>query len=270
MDINDFTDERELVSSIIEGTFDEEINLPESKVERLTTDEVIELLKEVLELIYSDEFGSRLFGANNRGNRNVVKQNLLRIFEISLGRDLLDGESKVFNSAIEIFFHLIQGKSFREIVGIRYNQISNRGGNPNQPANFTQPANKLPDSTLSNMFPLFKDTKSKDVSYDAVVFDTYDYLDTVISFSLSDVFMGAFSIYHNVTRDSKAIRMIELLKYGTNDSVHTLLIRYGFPPDEVSEISEYIEHISEESISFKSDIFKSSTHIQELVQWYLP
>ena len=113
-------------------------------------------------------------------------------------------------------------------------------------------------------------TKAKDVSYDAIVFDTYDYLDTVIAFSLSDVLIGAFYIYHSATKDSNALKMIELLKYGTNNTTHTLLIRYGFPPDDLKEISEYIDKISEENILFKPDVIFSSPHIQELVEWYLP
>ncbi|MNG15707.1 hypothetical protein D3C84_995530 [compost metagenome] len=64
--------------------------------------------------------------------------------------------------------------------------------------------------------------------------------------------------------------MIELLRYGTNNTIHTLLIRYGFPPDDLKEISEYIDKISEENILFKPDVTFSSPHIQELVEWYLP
>lgn len=263
-----FHDERELVSSIIEGTFDEEINLPTSKVDRLSTDKVSQLISQILKLLYTEKFGEKLFGQTNRNNRDLVKTNLLEIFEISLGRSLYDGEKNVFKSAIEILFHLIQGRSFKEIVGIRYNNIFKGGRNGN--AAFTQPANKLPYSKLSNQFPLFPNTKCEDISYDVVAFDTYDYLDTVISFSLSDVFIGAFSIYYCTTKDKKALKMIELLKYGTNNTIYILLIRYGFPPDEVAEISKYVEQISEKNISFKNSITNAPQHIQDLVFWYLP
>ncbi|HIF6023357.1 TPA: DEAD/DEAH box helicase, partial [Vibrio parahaemolyticus] len=89
-------------------------------------------------------------------------------------------------------------------------------------------------------------------------------------FSLSDVLIGAFSIYHNHTKDTKALKMVELLKYGTNDTVHTLLLRYGFPPEEIKEISMYVESISEENILFKPDVIGSSDNVRELVDWYLP
>ncbi|MNQ71698.1 ski2-like helicase [compost metagenome] len=269
-DADDFTDEKELISSIIDGTFNEDINLPQTKIERLSNQHTFDLIKETLHLIYGDEFGKNLFGRKNRENRNIVKNNLRIIYEASLGRELLDGELNVFNTAIVIFFSVIRGRPFKEIVGIRYNDISDRDGDRNALAKFTQPANKLPDSTLKNAYSLFQSTKAKDVSYDAIVFDTYDYLDTVIAFSLSDVLIGAFHIYHSATKDSKALKMIELLRYGTNNTIHTLLIRYGFPPDDLKEISEYIDKISEENILFKPDVTFSSPHIQELVEWYLP
>lgn len=269
-DADDFTDEKELISSIIDGTFNEDVNLPQTKIERLSNQHTFDLIKETLHLIYGDEFGKHLFGRKNRENRNIVKNNLRIIYEASLGRELLDGELNVFNTAIVIFFSVIRGRPFKEIVGIRYNDISDRDGDRNALAKFTQPANKLPDSTLRNAYSLFQGTKAKDVSYDAIVFDTYDYLDTVIAFSLSDVLIGAFHIYHSATKDSKALKMIELLKYGTNNTIHTLLIRYGFPPDDLKEISEYIDKISEENILFKPDVTFSSPHIQELVEWYLP
>ncbi|ELA8131910.1 DEAD/DEAH box helicase [Vibrio parahaemolyticus] len=262
-------DERELVSSMIDGSFNEDINLPDSKIDRLSAEHVTEKLERILNIIYTNELGSKLFGTENRPNRDLVKSDLMHVYQASLGRDLNDGEKNVFNTAIEIFFHVIQGRPFREIVGIRYSYITNRGGNQNEQARFTQPANKLPESTLK-VFPLFKNVQCKNASYDAVVFDTYDYLDTVISFSLSDVFIGAFKIYHNLTKNDKALKMIELLRYGTNNTLHTLLLRYGFPPEEVSELSHYIDKISEENILFKPDIYQSPSHIQDMVDWYLP
>lgn len=270
MPIEDDNDQKELINSIVDGTFNDEINLPPSKIERLSKPETTKALQEILYYLYTDEFGSLLFSAENRPNREIVKNNLLLIYQASLGRTLFDGEATVFSSAIEILFHVIQGRSFKEIVGIRYSYASNRGGNRNELAPFFQPAQALPDSNLINSFSLFKETKARNVSYDAVVFDTYDYLDTVISFSLSDVFIGAFSIYYKNTRDPNALKTINLLKYGTNDEVHTLLLRYGFPPEEITEIAPYIQSISEQNINFKENIYGSEQKIRDLVEWYLP
>jgi hypothetical protein len=115
-----------------------------------------------------------------------------------------------------------------------------------------------------------KGTPARNVSYDAIVFDTYDYLDQVVSFSLSDVFAAAFKIYRNIRSDSRADKMIELLRFGTNDAMHMLLMRYGFPPEEVAEITPYIRSISESDIAFKSTIHEAPMYIRNMVEWYLP
>lgn len=268
--IDDGRDESELICSIANGTFDEEINLPLSKIERLSSDEITSAVAEILRIVYKLSDYRNLKGDDNKDNRDNVKHNFRLIYEASIGRPLLNGEGNVFDNAIAILFHVIQGKSFKEIVGIRYNYISRRDGNRNDIAKFTQPANKLPDSTLINAYSLFNNIKAKNVSYDTIVFDTYDYLDTVISFSLTDVFIGAFSIYHKNSNDEKAIKMIKLLKYGTNNHMHIMLMRYGFPPEEVSEIEEYVESVSEEEIVFNDNVSHAPKKIKDLIEWYLP
>ena len=50
----------------------------------------------------------------------------------------------------------------------------------------------MPDKNLK-MYPLISTvTKAKDVDYDLIVYDTYDYLDKLIGFKLSDIFYAAF------------------------------------------------------------------------------
>ncbi len=64
--------------------------------------------------------------------------------------------------------------------------------------------------------------------------------------------------------------MIELLRFGTNNTVHTLLMRYGFPSEDITEISKYILFINEDTITFKPNISDAPKYIQEMVDWYLP
>ncbi|MGE4396676.1 MAG: hypothetical protein AB7D34_04365, partial [Sulfurimonas sp.] len=61
-----------------------------------------------------------------------------------------------------------------------------------------------------------------------------------------------------------------LLKFGTNNTKHMLLIRYGFPPENVTEIAKYIESINENNIIFKQEIEEAPSHIRHLVDWYRP
>ncbi|MBE0472253.1 MAG: DEAD/DEAH box helicase [Methyloprofundus sp.] len=265
-------DNIELVNSIKNGTFDDDKQAPPSKIERLSTPETLNNCELILNIIYSESsIKNSISGAKNKEKKEFLEKYFRSLYETSINRTLYDGEAAVFKQAISIFFQVIQGRSFREIVGTRYSWISRKSLGHRGYAEFSQPAEKLPNSSLLYKYSMFDRTiKAVDVSYDAIVFDTYDYLDQVISFSLTDPFITAFKIYKDRTGDTRSDKMIELLRFGTNDTVHTLLMRYGFPPEEVPHIAPYIHFISEETITFKDDISKAPKYIQDMVEWYLP
>lgn len=270
----DYSDDtEEFLRSLRDGTFDEDKNLPMSKVERLSDESVLSSARQLLDSVFADPNSIRasIGGQDKQEVRNRVLENFLQIYESALGRSLVDGECAVFSQAIQIFLHAIQGRSFKEIVGIRYSCISKRDSEKKGKAKFSQAASKLPNKKMVKPFPLFANgTLAQEISYDAVMFDTYDYLDQVISFCLSDVFVAAFKIYSEQTGDERANRMIELLRYGTHNPQHILLMRYGFPSERVQEISEYVVSVSEENITFRDDIHSAPEYIRELVEWYLP
>jgi hypothetical protein len=272
-DYTNESDTDEFLQSLRDNTFDEDKNLPLSKVERLSTASVLQSAQQLLDSIFFDPVDIRasIGGQNKQHVRKSVLDKFQTIYEASLGRKLVEGESAVFSQAIQIFLHAIQGRSFKEIVGIRYSYVSKRDSERQGKAQFTQAASKLPNKTMVKVFPLFTTgTLAQEVSYDAVMFDTYDYLDQVISFCLSDVFVAAFKIYGEQTDDERANRMIELLRYGTNNPRHILLMRYGFPSECVQEVSEYVESVSEKNIVFRDSIGSAPDHMKELVEWYLP
>lgn len=266
-------DEKELIEAIQNDTFDDEKNIPLSKVKRLSTPSVLSNISEFLEIFYSypDDLRKSIGGALNRSIRNVLKLLLRKIYEAALGRELYKGEENVFNQAIDILFHSAQGRSFSEIVGLRYSSITNRDEPDNPYANFSQPAKKLPDSNLKNAYSLFKtETLNENVSYDSIIYDTYDYMDQVISFSLSDTFIAAFEIYYEQFNDQRAKKIIELFRYNTNNKKHILLLRYGFSPEIINEIAPYVDTIDEDKIIFLSSIENSSDFLRNAVYWYLP
>lgn len=266
-------DSAELLKAIKDETFDDELHLPRSKIERLSSVEVLEAAANILDILYSgsEHLKDVLRGDVNRDTRIKLIEYFRAIYEGALGRSLHEGELAVFKTAIGIMLQTFQGISFKEIVGNRYSRISRRAYKGVGDAEFSQPANKLPDSNLKRSYSIYeKGTPAKQVSYDAIVFDTYDYLDQVISFSLSDTFVGSFKIYKNISHDNRSDKMIELLRFGTNDAMHMLLMRYGFPPEEVAELTPYIRSISESDISFKSTIAQAPTYIRNMVEWYLP
>jgi len=266
-------DSNELIDSIKNDTYDDDKNMPLSKVERLSQELVLNYALEFLDIIYRDisDIKSSIGEKENQENRNRARNCLKAIYEASLGRDLYRGENAVFENAIYIFFHMVQGRSFREIVGIRYSYISDRDNKERKYAKFSQAAEKLPNSNLRNMFNIFKEkTPCEDISYDAVIFDTYDYMDQVISFSLSDVFIATFKIYRDHYADYRANSVIELFRYGTNNKEHILLMRYGFPPEVISDVAAYVENIDESGIYFKKDVYKDHNNIMDIIEWYLP
>lgn len=265
-------DDKELIDSINNNTFDDDKNIPNSKVERLSAPAVLLAAKEFLDIFYRlpNDLKGSIGGAINKNNRDQAKIALKRIYEASLGRMLNPGETKVFNNAIDIFFHAAQGRSFSEIVGLRYSSITNRD-KPGEPfAAFSQPAKKLPDSSL-NVYGLYEmGTPKRSVSYDSIVYDTYDYMDQVLSFSLSDTFIAAFKIYGERTDDPRAEKIVELFRYNTNNRTHILLLRYGFSPEIIKEVATHIEVIDEDKILWRPSINNAPDFIQSMVRWYLP
>lgn len=264
-------DVKELIDSIKNETFDEEHNMPKSRVERLSQPRIFLACENVLDLIYAkDNIRASVEGEENRAARDVIKSCLKTIFEEAIGRQLYYGEEAVFSTAITIFLWAISGHTFREIAGIRHSYISRRDDRYRGEAEFSQPAESLPNSKLLHKYSLFSGVAAKDVSYDAVVFDTYDYIDKVISFSLSDAFMAAFKIYGSTQHDGRAAKMLELLRFGTNNVDHILLMRYGFPPEAVADILPYIQFVTENEIVFSGEINSAPRYIRDIVEWYLP
>lgn len=265
------SDVEEIIDAIRDDSFDEELNLPRARIDRLSQSEVILGCKNVLDLLYSgNTIRESTGGEDKQGVREQIRLNLRFIFEQAINRSLFEGEESVFNAAISIFLLAIAGRTFREIAGIRFSRISRRNEGRQGEAAFSQPAETLPNSRLKRRYSLFKDVLASEVSYDAVVFDTYDYMDKVISFSLSDVFIAAFKIYGQLSFDKRYEKMLELLRFGTNNVDHILLMRYGFPPETVGEIIPYIQFVTDQEIVFKEEVYGAPSRIRELVEWYLP
>lgn len=138
-------DTKELIDSIKNDIFDDDKNLPLSKIERLSTPSTIDKVKKFLDIIYSSDDIKHAIGGNaNKPKRETASKYLKGIYESSLNRELEDGENSVFSGAIMVFFLMAQGYSFKEIGGIRFNMISDRDNPKRRFAQFLQPAEKLP------------------------------------------------------------------------------------------------------------------------------
>jgi len=265
-------EEMELVKAIREEDFNEELHIPNSRVDRLSSDTTIAAMESVLSLIYADGMESRdsLRGPDKRAARAQVEASLRLVYEAYLGRPLVPGEYAVFKEAVFIMIQSFAGRTFREIVGMRFSSISRRDERDELYADFSQPACMLPDLKLESCFSLYpKRTPRESVSYDVVMFDTYDYLDKVVSFCLYDVFLAASKTYYAIGGDPRAQKFIELLRFGTNQPINVLLMRYGFLPDEIDGLIPHVLRISEQEVVFKASISSVGSRLQKAVEWYL-
>lgn len=111
--------------------------------------------------------------------------------------------------------------------------------------------------------------KARDVDYDRIVFDTYDYLDKIIGFKLSDIFFAAFNEYFEKTNDIRAKRMAQLVKYGTEDNKEIWMLRYGFTFEDIEWLEPYIKTINEEEIIFNKEINELSDEKINVIKRYI-
>ena len=95
---------------------------------------------------------------------------------------------------------------------------------------------------------------AKDVDYDLIVYDTYDYLDKLIGFKLSDIFYAIFYQYYEATSDERALRLAKYFKYGTDKEREIWMLRYGFSFEEIEWVSECVDSIDETEIKFNDKI----------------
>ncbi len=266
------SEDREVIEAIRTDQFNDDLHIPQTRADRLSGDAALGAMRAVLEILYVDGVRVRdaLRGADKRSERAQVEASLRLIYEAYMGRPLLEGEYSVFRQAIFILIQSFSGRTFREIVGMRFSSISRRDEKEAPYAEFSQPATILPDSNLHKAFSLFeRNTPKEKVSYDVVMFDTYDYLDKVISFCLFDVFVAAARIYYSSTKDVTALKFMELIRFGTNDDVNVMLMRYGFLPDQIEELLPHVVKVDENEIVFRPSVEDVSQKLRSVLTWYV-
>ena len=101
-----------------------------------------------------------------------------------------------------------------------------------------------------------------------MVYDTYDFLDKVISFSLADVYIAAFNLFYQIEDDARAKEMVNYFRYGTNDEVEIWLMRYGYTIEEAEMLKGYVLTVDENEIRFNNSII-GETELASLVEKYM-
>jgi hypothetical protein len=286
-------DFHDVVEAIInDHDFDDDLRLPKSQVTRLKSENVFDSVRYILDNLLIDHKPLKGSDYNklSKTQKRAISDAFQCIFIEHLRRDELNSaEKSVLSVSIPILLWHIQGRSFREVVSLRYAYLSERdmqrsilaqwkkGEIPAEEArdqikatqaHYSQGAASLPDSKLKK-FPLFSgDTNVLDIDFDIVVYDTYDYLDKVISLSLTDPLSAAFKIYYDKTLDERALTMQNYIRYGTNDPIEIWLLRYGFGFEDIEWLKEYVERIDSTQIYFKETIPDLDFEKREVIKRY--
>lgn len=210
----------EFVNAVKDDDLDDDYNLPKKRADRLNSPEANVLILHTLDFLFSGDviMDGNTYRDLSKSNKTKLKKLLAGIYELSLGREIYTGEKTVLSASITILLWQIQGKSFKELLGLRYSYLTNQ----KKQRNFKRQArlgktteadckkainnitieysaipHSLPNSTLRKSLPSrFARKKVKDFNYDLLVYDTYDFLDKVISFSLADIFVAAFDQFY--------------------------------------------------------------------------
>ena len=77
------------------------------------------------------------------------------------------------------------------------------------------------------------------MDYDIITYDTYDYLDKLIGLYLSDIFYAAFIKYNERCPDDRAVKMADLIKYGTYNTKYIWMLRYGMSFEDIELLDKY-------------------------------
>lgn len=108
-----------------------------------------------------------------------------------------------------------------------------------------------------------------DVDYDRIVFDTYDYLDKLIGFKLSDIFYAVFNQYYQSCGDLRAFKLARYFKYGTDSEPEIWMLRYGLSFENIEAIKPYIVSINQEEIVFSPKVFDLPTEQLSAIERFI-
>lgn len=286
-------DDRDVVEAMQTDAFNDDFKLTESQVERLNSVDIEADIKLILDKLLVDgiPLNAKQYYELSDTQRNKIKSAFKNIYIRHLRRDILTRpEASILSAAIPLLLWHIQGKSFSEVISLRYaylsekdkrreieSRVKNNSITASQareelrriPPKYSCKAGTLPNIHASNV-NLFSDIKSVlDIDYDTLVYDTYDYLDKVISLSLASPLCAAFMLYADRTNDNRAIGMANYIRYGTNDETTIWLLKYGFTFEDIEWIIDYVEKVDSRKITFKDEVGSLEKTKREMIERYL-
>lgn len=286
-------DLQDVIDAVRDDTFNDALHLPQVQIDRIADSDVSE---EIILILDSLIDGDSLISAEtyyklDNKVRGAIKASFKKIYIQHLSRvELAPAEAAVLSAAIPIMLWHIQGRSFSEIVSLRYAFLSERDQrnavmrllrqeeiSAGQARNRIEAikirrspvAFSLPQKSHSAA-PLYPPgTSVNDIDYDKIVYDTYDYLDKVVSLSISDPICAAFELHFGSTRDLRARAMQNFIRFGTSDEIEIWLMRYGIDPEDIDWVKQHVDRVDERSIEFKDSVLEESACRLEIIDRYL-
>lgn len=281
LDVHDALDDdfHEYKEAINNGTMDDRFNLPPVIINRLIEGDGSDEIKSVLDIVF-DQDGNLITRDVYHQQRIEVIRRIRNVYQRYLGRTLVEGEQNVFDTAIEMMMvRLLYHPTFKQLCRMRYVYASkavtrrelrqqNRRTD-HLKCNFVTGYSELPNRNL-HTFPLFEyGTKAQDVSYDKILYDTYDYLDKLIDFSLGELLFATFTSFAEKNHNEQAEVFAKLLRYGTDNPRYIWMIRYGMEFEDIEKLDEHIQAIDENGIVFNDSINDVPEKDKEVVKRYL-
>ncbi|MGN7439089.1 MAG: DEAD/DEAH box helicase [Alcanivorax sp.] len=271
-------DQKDLAEAIQNDTFNTELNLTETQIKRIKDKNVSNDIRLILDKFInkSSLITEKEYRKLPDAERKKIKDSFQKIYLSHLRKNVLSTREKsILGIAISIMLWRVQGKSFKEIVSLRYSFLSRRDEqralgikrkageiSESEFSNLkaalkirpTQTAETIPTSNTGKTFLFGLNESILSLNYDKLVYDTYDYLDKVIAQCLVDPITGALDIFYEQTKDARALTLKNYIRYGTNNQREIWLLKYGFEPESIEWITDYILSIDEHQIIFSNKI----------------
>lgn len=282
----------ETKDAVKENTIDAEYNEPKTRLKRITSPDIQRIVERIIAILFEKDI-MREYGSFSEDEKTEVRFLFRRIYEKYINRPLLTGEIDIFNTALIILLWRMQGNSFKKILNLRYAIIAHGSEIRNIiklfdngqisreeeqrllegiAIEYTPIPQTLPNKSLQRKGPSsFGWATAYSFDYDSLVYDTYDYLDKVVEFSLINPFTIVFQKYFEETGNLKAERMISYLKYGSIDKTKIYLQKYGFSHDQIDLLGDSVISADENQIVFDESKIKNIEDpiTMELVSRYI-
>ncbi|MBR3387878.1 MAG: DEAD/DEAH box helicase [Bacteroidales bacterium] len=281
LDVRDALDEdfHEYKEAINNGTMDDRFNLPPAIINRLIEGDGSDEIKAVLDIVFNPD-GQLITQDVYRQQKVEVISRIRDVYQRYLGRVLVEGEQNVFDTAINLMMiRLLYHPTFKQLCRMRYiyaskadlrHRLKLRNERTDHiKCNFVTGYSELPNKNLLK-FPLFEyGTRAQDVSYDKILYDTYDYLDKLIDFNLGELFFSAFTSFAEKYNSVLAEMFAKLLRYGTDNPRYIWMVRYGMEFEDIKNLDEHIQSIDEQGIVFKDSIKNVPESKKRIVNRYI-